>query len=44
MLGQVIPPPLAMQAQSVPLRITFYTVTQFPEEYRGDLFVAFHGP
>ena len=37
------PPALAMQAHSAPLGITFYTGTQFPEEYRGDLFVAFHG-
>ena len=32
-----------MQAHSAPLGLAFYTGTQFPEEYRGDLFVAFHG-
>jgi glucose/arabinose dehydrogenase len=36
-------PALAMQVHSAPLEITFYTRTQFPEEYRGDLFIAFHG-
>jgi glucose/arabinose dehydrogenase len=37
------PPALEMQAHSAPLGVTFYTGTQFPEEYRGDFFVAFHG-
>jgi glucose/arabinose dehydrogenase len=32
-----------MQAHSAPLGLTFYTGDQFPEEYRGNLFVAFHG-
>ena len=32
-----------MQAHSAPLGMTFYTGEQFPEEWRGDLFVAFHG-
>lgn len=32
-----------MQAHSAPLGLTFYTGQQFPEEYRGNLFVAFHG-
>jgi glucose/arabinose dehydrogenase len=32
-----------MQAHSAPLGLTFYVGQQFPEEYRGDLFVAFHG-
>jgi glucose/arabinose dehydrogenase len=32
-----------MQAHSAPLGLTFYTGQQFPQEYRGDLFVAFHG-
>lgn len=26
-----------------PLGLAFYTGRQFPKEYRGDLFVAFHG-
>ena len=37
------PPALEIQAHSAPLGMTFYTGDQFPEEWRGDLFVAFHG-
>jgi glucose/arabinose dehydrogenase len=36
-------PVFNMQAHSVPLGLTFYTGSQFPKEYWGDLFVAFHG-
>jgi glucose/arabinose dehydrogenase len=36
-------PVVEMQAHSAPLGLTFYTGEQFPEEYRGDLFIAFHG-
>jgi glucose/arabinose dehydrogenase len=36
-------PAVEMQAHSAPLGLTFYTGQQFPEEYRGDLYVAFHG-
>jgi glucose/arabinose dehydrogenase len=36
-------PAVEMQAHSAPLGLTFYAGDQFPEEYRGDLFVAFHG-
>ena len=36
-------PAVEMQAHSAPLGLTFYTGDQFPEEYRGDLYVAFHG-
>jgi len=39
----VVAPAVEMQAHSAPLGLTFYTGAQFPEEYRGDLFVAFHG-
>ncbi len=38
-----IPPKVEMQAHSAPLGLAFYTGTVFPAEYRGDLFVAFHG-
>lgn len=38
-----IPPSLQMQAHSAPLGMVFYEAEQFPEEYRGDLFLAFHG-
>jgi glucose/arabinose dehydrogenase len=37
------PPVFEMQAHSAPLGLTFYTGKLFPEEYRGDLFIAFHG-
>jgi glucose/arabinose dehydrogenase len=37
------PPALGMIAHSAPLGMVFYTGTQFPVEYRGDLFVALHG-
>ena len=37
------PPAVALPAHSAPLGLVFYSGTQFPAEYRGDLFVAFHG-
>ena len=39
----VVDPVVEMTAHSAPLGLGFYTGTQFPEAYRGDLFVAFHG-
>jgi glucose/arabinose dehydrogenase len=36
-------PAIEMQAHSAPLGLTFYTGDQFPDEYREDLLVAFHG-
>ncbi len=39
----VTAPTIEMQAHSAPLGLTFYRGEQFPESYRGDLFVAFHG-
>ncbi len=38
-----IPPVLAMQAHSAPLGVEFYTADDFPPEYRGSLFITFHG-
>lgn len=35
--------PVEMQAHTAPLGLTFYGGDSFPEEYRGDLFVALHG-
>lgn len=32
-----------LQAHSAPLGLVFYYGDMFPEEYRGDLFVAYHG-
>ncbi|MDA2914199.1 sorbosone dehydrogenase family protein [Acidobacteriia bacterium AH_259_A11_L15] len=40
---QTEPPAFEMQAHSAPLGLEFYTGEMFPEEYRGDLFIAFHG-
>ncbi len=39
----VLGPVVEMQAHSAPLGLTFYDGAQFPAEYRGDLFIAFHG-
>jgi len=36
-------PEVELQAHSAPLGLVFYDGEQFPEEYRGSLFVAFHG-
>ena len=42
--ARTVPPALLMQAHSAPLGITFLArATRLPEEYRGDLLVAFHG-
>jgi glucose/arabinose dehydrogenase len=38
-----IPPAIELQAHSAPLGLTFYDGEMFPPEYKGDLFVAFHG-
>ncbi len=32
-----------LQAHSAPLGLAFYYGDIFPQEYRGDLFVAYHG-
>ncbi len=40
---KTVPPAVKMQAHSAPLGLTFYNGRMFPPEYRGDLFVAFHG-
>ncbi len=39
----VAAPSVEMQAHSAPLGLGFYTGDQFPADYQGDLFVAFHG-
>jgi glucose/arabinose dehydrogenase len=45
--GKAIVPDVLLQAHSAALGIAFYTATTgpsvFPSDYRGDLFVAFHG-
>lgn len=41
--SQFVKPAVEMQAHSAPLGLAFYTGTLFPSDYRGDLFIAFHG-
>lgn len=36
-------PVLTYQAHAAPIAFVFYTGTQFPEDFRHDAFVAFHG-
>ena len=40
---KVIVPDVLVQAHSATLNLCFYNGQQFPEEYRGDIFAAFHG-
>jgi len=41
--AKVVAPDVLFQPHSAPLGIVFYERAQFPPEYRGDAFVAFHG-
>jgi glucose/arabinose dehydrogenase len=40
---RVIVPDVLVQSHSATLNLCFYTGNQFPAEYRGDIFAAFHG-
>jgi glucose/arabinose dehydrogenase len=40
---QVIVPDVLLQPHSASLNLCFYTGDQFPSEYKGDIFAAFHG-
>ncbi len=40
---KVIVPDVLVQAHSASLNLCFYDGQQFPAEYRGDIFAAFHG-
>jgi len=40
---QVIEPKVQMQAHSAPLGLAFYEGSEFPADYRNNIFVAFHG-
>lgn len=40
---KVITPDVLLQSHSASLQMTFYTGTQFPERYRGNIFAAEHG-
>lgn len=41
--GKITVPDVLIQAHSAPLGFAFYNHAAFPEEYRGDAFVALHG-
>ena len=41
--GKVIVPDVLVRSHSAALNFCFYQGTQFPAEYRGDIFAAFHG-
>jgi glucose/arabinose dehydrogenase len=41
--SQVIVPDVLVQSHSASLNLVFYDGEQFPAEYRGDIFAAFHG-
>ena len=43
LMGKVIVPDVLLQPHSASLQLTFYDGTQFPAEYRGDIFAAEHG-
>ena len=40
---EVIVPDVLVQSHSASLNLVFYDAEQFPAEYRGDIFAAFHG-
>src|SRR5204862_4619912 len=41
--GKVLVPDVLVQSHSATLNLSFYDGTQFPAEYKGDIFAAFHG-
>ncbi|MFZ1218351.1 MAG: PQQ-dependent sugar dehydrogenase, partial [Chthoniobacterales bacterium] len=41
--GKVLVPDVLVQSHSATLNLCFYDGTQFPAEYRADIFAAFHG-
>jgi glucose/arabinose dehydrogenase len=43
LVGKVIVPDVLVQAHSATLNLCFYTGDQFPAEFKGDIFAAFHG-
>ena len=40
---RVVIPDVFVQAHSAWLNLVFYTGEQFPAQYKGDIFAAFHG-
>ncbi len=43
LVAATVVPDLLFEAHSAPLGLVFYDGAQFPDEYRGDAFVALHG-
>jgi glucose/arabinose dehydrogenase len=41
--GKVLVPDILVQSHSATLNLCFYDGSQFPAEYKGDIFAAFHG-
>jgi glucose/arabinose dehydrogenase len=41
--GKVLVPDVLVQSHSATLNLSFYDGAQFPAEYKGDIFAAFHG-
>lgn len=41
--SKVLVPDVLLQPHNASLQLTFYTGTQFPKQYRGDIFAAEHG-
>jgi len=41
--AKIITPDVIIQPHSAPLTFAFYNGSQFPAEYRGDMFLALHG-
>jgi glucose/arabinose dehydrogenase len=41
--ASTIPPVINLQAHSAPLGLAFYQGQMFPRQFRGDLFIAYHG-
>jgi glucose/arabinose dehydrogenase len=41
--NKVVVPDVLVEAHSASLNLCFYTGDQFPSEYKGDIFAAFHG-
>jgi glucose/arabinose dehydrogenase len=41
--GKVLVPDVLLQPHNASLQLTFYTGTQFPKQYHGDIFAAEHG-
>ncbi len=43
LVKKTITPDVLFQAHSAPMDVVFYQGAMFPKEYRGDVFVSFHG-